>query len=118
MGERIGEARTPAIDVDALRRDLGQVIQRTDRFLWIWVLSLAALFVLDCVLLLVLFREPKLLAAIFTATGAGFAVLLTQMRRAWREKFSTETVIALLPVLTPVDLRKIVDQLLATWLKP
>jgi hypothetical protein len=53
------------------------------------------------------FREitrPQLMGAIFAATRVGFAAVLAQMRRLWHEKFMTQTVIALLPVLGPTDL--------------
>ncbi len=86
----------------------------SDKFLWVWLVTLIAIFALDC---FVFFREmarPQLMGAIFAATGVGFAAVLAQMRRLWHEKFMTQTLIALLPVLGPTEIKNVVMQLLAT----
>ena len=116
MGETLGAAPAPAINVEKLQEELKSVSSRANRFLWIWVATLIVIFGLDCVLLFTLMNNPKLIAGIFAATGTGFVFVVTQMRRLWHEKFVTETFIALLPAVASSDLKSIIDQLLAVIL--
>jgi hypothetical protein len=114
MGETLGQDAASPVDTDALRRDLHSVVEKSEKFLWVWLITLIAMFGLDC---LAFFRDmanPKLMGAILAATGVGFAAVLGQMRRLWHEKFMTETLLSLLPALGPAEIKNVVMQLLST----
>jgi len=98
MGAPLGEVdRT--IPVEALQRDLRAVISNSDKYLWVWLATLALIFAIDCFMVFRGLSDPKWIGAVFVATGAGFTVVLAQMRRLWHEKFMTETLVSLLPAL-------------------
>jgi hypothetical protein len=117
LGDELSPAPAPAINVEALQHELRLVIGRSDRLLWIWVGALVAMFVLDCVLVFVFLHSAAYLATLFTATGVGLTVVLSQLRQAWHEKFVTETFLTLLPVTPTSNLQNVIDQLLSTLLK-
>jgi len=75
---------------------------------------LVLIFVLDCFVVLREMRSPRLVGSIFVATGVGLGAAIRQMRGLWREKFNTETLIALLPALGEAEVRKVILQLLGT----
>jgi hypothetical protein len=117
LGESVAAEPASTLDPKALRDDLQSIVVKSDRFLWIWVATLAILFAIDCFVLFRDMNSPRLVGAIFTATGVGFVTILTQLRRIWHEKFMTQTLIALLPALGPVEIKNVALQILAALQK-
>jgi hypothetical protein len=117
MGRSPDQENRPAIEVGALQSDLRNVVSRSEKFLWVWLVTLIVIFALDCFIVLRELSNPKLIGAIFTATGTGFVVVIAQMRRLWREQFMTETLISLLPALSPAEIKNVVMQLLSVLVK-
>jgi hypothetical protein len=117
MGASVDETVPQSIQIDALQRDLGSVVAKSDRFLWIWLITLVLIFALDCSLVFRGIEHPKWIGAIFASTGVGLTVVLAQMRRLWHEKFATETLIALLPALGANEIKNVVMQLLSVLMK-
>lgn len=114
MGESLGGEAARTIDTVALQRDLSSIVLKSDKFLWVWLFALIAIFALDCLVFFREFSRPQQMGAIVAATGVGFAAVLAQMRRLWHEKFVTQTLITLLPVLGPAEIKNVVMQLLST----
>jgi hypothetical protein len=108
------EVVRPAIDVVALREDLGAVIAGSDRLLWLCIGCLLILFGVDLAILFRYLEQPKMVVAIVGATGVGFPVILNFMQKLWKQKFATQTITAILPAISQDDLPAIVDKLLAS----
>ena len=102
------------VNVDALRQDLGTVVAKSDRLLWICITCLLVLFLIDIVILFRYLSQPSMIAAVIGATGVGFPIILNLMQKLWKQKFATQTIVAILPSLSQSDLPAIIDKLLAT----
>ncbi len=107
-------AVAPPVNVDTLRQDLGQVVSNSDKLLWICIACLIVLFLIDVVILFRYLTQPSMIVAVVGATGVGFPVILNFMQRLWKQKFATQTIIAILPTLAQSDLPAIIDKLLAS----
>jgi hypothetical protein len=110
-GGAVGVAQP--INVDALRQDLGLVVGKSDKLLWVCIVCLLVLFLIDIVILFHYLTQPGMIAAVVGATGVGFPVILNFMQRLWKQKFATQTIVAILPSLSQADLPAIIDKLLA-----
>jgi hypothetical protein len=118
MGDNLAISQTPSIDTPGLQRELRAVVHRSDRFLWIWTGALILIFLPDCILLFKFVNSASYLAALFAPIGVGFTVVLAQLKKAWHEKFITETFLALLPVAPASSIQNMIDQMLSSLLKP
>jgi len=118
MGTTANEPATarPAIDSNQLRADLQQVVRRSDRALWVWAVGLLVVLVLDVVFVSKNFSTPARVAAL-ASNGFGISVILSQMRSLWKEKFSTEMLVAVLPTLSAEQLDRVLRHILATYTK-
>jgi len=101
------------VNVDALRQDLGLVVGSSDKLLWVCIACLLLLFLIDIVIMFRYLAQPGMIAAVLGATGVGFPVILNFMQRLWKQKFATQTIVAILPSLSQADLPAIIDKLLA-----
>jgi hypothetical protein len=117
LGTTLDQEPVRPLDLVSLQKDLRSVVAASDKFLLMWLTALIMIFGLDVFVVLRELANPKLIGATFAATGVGFAAVLAQMRRLWHEKFTTQTLISLLPVLAPGDLKNVVMKLLSALVK-
>jgi hypothetical protein len=111
-----GEAPVPEqnVDVAILRKDLADVITRSDVMLKVYIACLLVLFVADLVVFVRYMAEPKMIATILAATGVGFPLILTLLQKAWKQKFATQAFTAILPAIPSKDLPSVIEKLLAS----
>ena len=103
--------------VQMLRGDLARIARSNSYYFQICVALLLVLFGGTCLFVYKSLADPTHITAAFAATGVSLTGVITQMTRLWKEKVNADLLLALTGTLTPLELQKVVDVLLKSFLK-
>jgi hypothetical protein len=103
--------------VETLRHDLQRIIRSNEIYFRICAGLLLVLFSGAGLFVYKSLADPKHIAAVFAGTGVSVMGLVTQMIRLWKEKVNSDLLLTLIGALSPMELKKVVDSLLKSYLK-
>lgn len=101
------------IDMPALQADLRDLVQKSDRVMWISVICMIILFVIYCIFLILWRNDLTKVSIMLGVTGISFTGMFTLMTNTWKQKIASSTLATILPLLSQQDLGKVVDKLIA-----
>lgn len=104
--------KRPALDKENLRKDLDKIKNDNSRYFMICVLMVIILFIASLIVVLTNLERPTLITAVQTGFGISTAGLIWLMIKLWREKTSTEFLLAL-AIVDGETLKTVVDALAA-----
>src|SRR5215472_12587520 len=113
FGEKApGPKRKKPDGSEQLRRDLLNVSVMNRNYFRICVASLLVVFAGACLLVLRSLDKPTQVAAIFGASGISLLGIITLMIKLWKQKVSTDMMLALAGSLRPQDFKGLVEIIL------
>ena len=104
--------RTRESDV-ALTRELSTVSHACHQKFQVCFLVLLLLFTGSCILVVRFIDDPRRLGAVFAATGISIVALIARMVSLRREEVTADIITILARSLEPVQVRRVIEALLA-----
>ncbi len=97
----------------ALARELSTVSHASRQNFQFCFLALLLLFTGSCILVVRFIDDPRRLGAVFAATGISIVALITRMVSLRRQEVTAELITILARSLEPVQVRGVIEALLA-----
>jgi hypothetical protein len=107
------EANNSTLDREQLKSALMTLSKKNTTFFWICAILTSSTFIICCILILNFLNDPAKIQLIFGATGISMGTLLAFMNKLWKEKVSTDMIIALAGVVKEENLNSILVALLS-----
>lgn len=105
----VAPEQPPAIDREALRRDLARVVKSNQSGFVVCVAMLIILFLATLSLVIFNFDKPGLVKAAVSALGVSSAGVVTMMIKLWRNKSNTEMLMILAISMDAQTMRTVIE---------